>query len=133
MPKRWGKNSAFGFYNARGKNVRWSWSARSEDGKTVVLTLWKDLIEDRAGKIVYAEIDRGNLAAWIDKPGNHERIENLKWAQDNCDDIFRVVTAVAKDPNPYSRDIDYCYPEPELRMRVTYRNEKTGEFRAEQV
>src|ERR1019366_2706519 len=42
MPKKWGLAEAFAHFGATGRNQRWSWSARSADGKTVVITLWRD-------------------------------------------------------------------------------------------
>ena len=35
---------AFDYFGVCRKNPRWSWSGRSLDGETVVLTLWKDQI-----------------------------------------------------------------------------------------
>lgn len=44
MAKNWSKSEAFASFGAKGINPRWSWSARDEDGKTVVLTLWGNMI-----------------------------------------------------------------------------------------
>jgi hypothetical protein len=130
MSKKLGLGECFKQYGAHGRNPRWSWSARSEDGKTVVLTLWKDHISVSNGITVYDSFDPTGHAAWIDTPGNRERLENLKWARDNCDGLFRVVITVAKDETAIPRSIAECYPRPNLIMRITDLNEKTGEFRA---
>jgi len=42
MAAKWTRADAFAYFGAQGKNPRWSWSARSADGKTVVLTMWQD-------------------------------------------------------------------------------------------
>jgi hypothetical protein len=44
---------AFAHFGAAGKNQRWSWSARSADGRTVVLTVWKDGLNYTRKPIVY--------------------------------------------------------------------------------
>ncbi|MBF9234617.1 hypothetical protein [Microvirga alba] len=48
-----GVNAAFAYFGAAGRNPRWSWSARSPDGKTVVVTMWKDLITYENGTAIY--------------------------------------------------------------------------------
>lgn len=63
-------------------------------------------------------------------PGNRERIENLKWARDHCDGLFRVVVTVARDTKEIPRHIADCFPKPNLVMRITDLDEETGEFRA---
>jgi hypothetical protein len=95
-------NEAFRRAGAPLRNPRWSWSARSADGKTVVMTLWKDLIDYRSRPIAYSNMGLENLAAWMNRPGNRERLENLKWARDYCDGLFRVVIITAKDVNAAS-------------------------------
>lgn len=134
-PSRWRKNRAFEYFNAKGKNPVWSWSARSADGGTVVLALWKDLFVDRSGQATYSEFGRANLAKWTKKPGNRERIENLKLATGRCGGRFHVVVAVPKDKNidASPREAACFYPEPGLVMRIRDFDEKTGEFSAEQV
>jgi hypothetical protein len=46
--------AAFAHFGTRPRNVQWSWSARSEDGATVVATFWQDLFERKDGRLVYA-------------------------------------------------------------------------------
>jgi hypothetical protein len=55
---------AFGFFGAVPVNRQWSWSARSPDGSTVVLTWWKDQEARRDGKLVYDTRNDPNLAEW---------------------------------------------------------------------
>ena len=116
-----------------GKNSRWSWSARSADGKIVVMTLWQDLLSYRNDAIVYDTFGRNDLHQWMNTPGNRERIDNLKWARDHCDGLFRVVITVAKDVNASPREIAKCFPQERMLMRLVELNEDTGEFRAENV
>jgi len=133
MAQKLGLAECFKRYDAKGRNTRWSWSARSADGKTVVLTLWKDGISVSNGLTTYDSFSPDGRAAWIDTSGNRERLENLVWARDNCGGEFRVVITVAKDVNAAPRSIAECYPQPNLRMRITDLNEQTGEFRAVSV
>src|SRR5277367_2991154 len=92
-----GLAQSFAHFKAAGKNPRWSWSARSADGETVVMTLWKDIIDYSSNPISYNTFGRKDLPEWIKRPGNQESIENLKWAVDHCAKKFRVVIIVAKD------------------------------------
>ena len=48
-----GLKEAFAQFGVAGRNQRWSWSARSDDGETVVLTLWQDLVKVRDGNVHY--------------------------------------------------------------------------------
>jgi hypothetical protein len=133
MPNNWGLAKAFAHFGAKGKNPRWSWSARSMDGKTIVITLWRDGLDFEAKPIVYDTFNRHDLYKWTDTQGNRERIENLIWARDHCDGHFRVVITVAEDVNAYPRKIENCYPKDDWLMKITALDEKTGEFRALKV
>ena len=122
----------FAYYGAVPRNPRWSWSARSPDGKTVVMTLWKDRLSSIGGLTVYD--DRGiDTARWKDRPGNRERIENLVWARDRCDGYFRTIITVARDTTAQPRQIRECYLQKNLNMRLTDLDAVSGEFRAVHV
>ena len=125
-------SECFAHYGATGKNKRWSWSARSPDGKTVVLTLWKDRLVIRDGEVSYADVGV-DTRSWQGRPGNRERLENLIWARDNCGGFFRTVITVAKDTNERPRRIHECYLQTNYRMQIQELNEETGEFRAVHV
>jgi hypothetical protein len=125
-----GLAAAFAHYGVTAKNPRWSWSARSTDGKTVVITLWKDHFNYKSTPITYADFGDVNLEKWVNRPGNRERIENLKWARDHCDGLFKVVIAVAEDVMADPRRIAESYAQDRLLMRLTDFKEETGEFRA---
>lgn len=128
---KWTLSASFRSFGAESTNPRWSWSARSADGKTVVLTLWRDLVRVQGKSASYDTFGRG-LEQWTDRPGNRERLENLKWARDHCGGLFRVVITVAKDANAHPREIAECYPH-DMLMRLVDLDEATGEFRATSV
>lgn len=130
MPKKWRLAEAFAHFGAAGKNQRWSWSARSPDGKTVVITLWRDGLDYGSRPIVYDTFNRPDLYAWKDRLGNRERIDNLIWSRDHCDGLFRVVITVAEDVKANPRKIEDCFPKDEWLMKITDLDENTGEFRA---
>jgi hypothetical protein len=128
MRKKWTLAAAFGYFGAVPKNPRWSWSGRSSDGKVVVLTMWEDQIGDDHGLKTYQSGPRKRR-----HPGAAERLENLIWARDRCERIFRVVRLRAKDAAAKRRSIAECFPDDSLIMRVDYLDDKTGEFQARQL
>ncbi|MGH7047722.1 MAG: hypothetical protein ACREE2_15175 [Stellaceae bacterium] len=126
-----GLAAAFKKAGITAKNPRWSWSARSADGKAVVMTLWKDLINYRATPISYSTFGRENRSVLINRTGNRERLENLKWVRDHCDGLFRVIITTAKDVNADTREIEDAHYQARMIMKLVELNEATGEFRAE--
>ena len=131
MPQTYTKKSSFDFYATKPSNPRWSWSARSEDGKTVAITCWIDRFEH--GTALYRSHTRIGGDDWQSRPGHNEMIGNLAWARDNCEGEVRVVVAVSRDPNANPRSIKECYPQPNLRMRVMGLDEATGDFVLERI
>lgn len=130
MSTKWTLRKAFAYFNgAKAKNPRWSWSARSGDGRAVVVTLWKDRVQDD-GDTVTVDAFGDNVHLWRNAPGNRDRIRNLAWARDRCNGLFRVVMVEPKDPHATPRSIARRYPEPRLVMRLVRLDEKTGEFLA---
>jgi hypothetical protein len=128
MPKKWTHTAAFEHFGAKPRNVQWSWSARSEDEKTVVVTLWQDEFVRRDGRLVY---ERGGDPDNPDtRPGLRELMDNLAWARDHCDGRFRVISAVAKDRNARPRAIKECAPT-KMIMRLTHLDVQLGAFTAE--
>ncbi len=95
--------------------------------------VWKDRLNYKVRPIEYNTIGLPNLAVWRGRHGNRERIDNLKWARDHCDGLFRVVITVANDVNARTREIAEAYPQPRMMMRLIELNEGTGEFRAVNV
>ena len=128
-----GKVAAFARFGVALHNERWSWSGKSSDGKTVVLQLWKDRLNYKTKPISYSDFKDPSLPEWRDRPGNKERIENLKWAKEHCDGRFHVVIGVAKDVNAHPRETLEAFAQPNLIMKITEFDEATGEFNAQQV
>jgi hypothetical protein len=128
MRKKWTLAAAFGYFGAVPKNPRWSWSGKSPDGKVVVLTMWDDQIGDDRGLKTYQSGPRKRR-----HPGGTERLENLIWAQDRCEGLFRVVRLRAKDASAKHRSIAECFPDDALIMHIEHLDGKTGEFLARQV
>ena len=109
---------AFRTFGAVGKNPRWSWSARTPDGKTVVMTFWKDQLNYSTKPISYSSFGSPSLEQWKDQSGNHERIENLKWARDHCDGLMRVVIITAVDEKADGRRIARSYLQKRMVMKL---------------
>lgn len=123
--------AAFAHFGTKPKNVQWSWSARSEDGKTVVVTLWQDLFKRVDGKLVYERPDTDG--AHLDsRPGFRELMDNLAWARDRCDGKMALIIAIPKDRNADPRSIAECFPS-KVAMRLTYLDTHTGAYSAESI
>jgi hypothetical protein len=129
VSKSWSVVEAFAHFNgAKCNNVRWSWSARDPSGCTVVLALWQHMFDYKSRPATYSTFGQPD----VEKDGNKERIENLKWARDHCRGLFRVVIAVAKDKKAERWEAAIRYPA-RLIMRLVELDETSGEFRAEMV
>ena len=134
MARKTTLREAFAYFDgAKARNQRWSWSARSPDSRTVVLTLWEHDIQDCGTTSRVDMFGQAQRRQWPNRLGNKERIENLAHARDHCGGLFRVVTIVAKDRSAPKRRIAKCWPEPELVMKLIELDDTTGEFRAESV
>ncbi len=70
------------------------------------------------------------LPPWINRSGNRERIEHLKWARDNRNGLFQVIIAAAVDVMAEPHEIDEAY-NTQMVMRLTDLDETTGEFSEE--
>jgi hypothetical protein len=118
--------ACFAHFGTAPRNVQWSWSARNEATRTVVVTLWQDEFKRVDGKLSY---ERG--PAWIEgsrrRPGHSELMENLRWALDHCDGWVRVIIAIAKNKNAHPRSISECFPS-KMQLRVTHLDQTTGAF-----
>lgn len=137
MAQRMTLTDAFAYFDgAKARNPRWSWSARSPDGRTVVLSLWEDDIRDDGTTFRVDMFGQGQRRQWPSRLGNKERIDNLIHARDHCGGLFRVVMVTAKDGIPPPRStgsIGRRFPHPRLTMKLIDLDETTGEFRAESV
>lgn len=123
--------ACFAHFGTTPRNVNWSWSARNEDTKTVVVTLWQDEFVKRDGKLVY---ERG--PAWEEgerrRLGHTELMGNLRFALDHCGGKVKVIIAIAKDKRASPRSIAECFPS-KMELRVSHLNESTGAFAFEDV
>jgi hypothetical protein len=130
----WSATEAFGHFATKPRNIRWSWSACSDDGNTVVLTWWKDEINrDSDGKLVFDRRNHVRLPLWQHRLGNRERIRNLVHCRDHCGGLFRIVWQKAADPDAPTRRAVERYPDDALWMRLIELNEQTGELLAKEV
>ena len=122
-------SACFAHFGTKPKNVQWSWSARNEGTKTVVVTLWQDEFTwTQDGRRVY---ECGSV--WAESrssPGHNELMDNLRWALNHCDGWVKVIIAIANDPTAVPRTIKECGPT-KMQVRVTRLDEATGEFSLE--
>ena|ERR1700693_654643 len=132
MPRKHTHIECFEFFGTKPRNTYWSWSARNEESKVVVVTLWQDELKPRDGKLTYRREGYDPITP-DRRPGNKELLENLQWAMDHCDGKFKVIVAIAVDPKAEPRSIRECFPHPKLTMRVMELNLSTGSFEAEQA
>jgi hypothetical protein len=126
-----GLAAAFRAFGAKGNNQRWSWSARTPDGR-VVMTFWQDQFPPRK-PLSYSNVGSRLLAKWQPQLGNQERIDNLIHARDHWGGRMGVVIIRAKDTNADSRQIAEAFARKDLLMQLTELKEETGEFSAVNV
>ncbi|MEI7059380.1 hypothetical protein WBG06_26405 [Nocardioides sp. CCNWLW239] len=118
---------AFAFFGTFPDNPRWSWSAVSPDLKSVAVTIWETEVGADGSIDVFGN---PGLADWTSKPGNRERIRNLKLARENCGGLFHVIWVTARDLNENPWTIAGRYPEEHFMMKLVELDEVTGEFSA---
>lgn len=129
--KKYTKKQCFEAFNTRQKNPRWSWSARSDDGKTVAVTFWQDRFED--GGRVYRSYTHSSDYTGHGTPGHTELIENLAWARDYCNGELNVIIAIAQDRKASPRAILECFPNFRFKMRILQLAEDVGDFAVERL
>lgn len=129
MTKKWTHTAAFESFGVKPRNVQWSWSARNEDTKIVVVTFWQDEFVKCDGKLIYTRPARSpdNLDA---RPGMKELLDNLAWAHDHNGGRLHVISAIAKDKTAHPRSILECFPT-RMVMRLTHLDIKAQSFVAE--
>jgi hypothetical protein len=128
MMTKWTHTEAFAHFGTSPRNVQWSWSARSDDGKTVVVTLWQDQFSRKDGRVLYARPPAVEQHRRL--PGFGELMDNFVWARDHCEGRFKVIIAKAKDPTADRRRIERCFPS-EMTMKLVEFDPSTGAFVAE--
>jgi hypothetical protein len=123
------RDKAFGQLGTKLKNRRRDLSARSTDGGTVAVSLWKDEIRGPAGKMTCSRSSWGNWNRSTYLPF----LKDLAWALAHCGGIVRVVIVVRAEENVLRVRTADCYPAQNLLMRVTFVDLVAGAFRLEQV
>ena len=128
---RWTLRDAFASFNgAQADNHVWGWSAVGADGRTVVITVWRDQVlpDGSVDFFGHPKLDR-----WRRALGNRSRIKHLTIARDLAAGRFRVVWVTAKDVAAIPRSIARLEPDPSLVMRLIEVDEDSGEFKAEPI
>ncbi|MER8531211.1 hypothetical protein NKH61_09010 [Mesorhizobium sp. M1005] len=128
MAEKLNHTQCFDHFGTKPRNVQWSWSARNEVTKTVVVTLWQHEFTWVDGQPSYER-------SWLDptkkvRPGHNELMENLRWAIDNCDRRVSVIIAIAKDKLAVKKSIAECFAS-KMVLNVTKLDEASGAFRLE--
>ncbi|HMN71894.1 MAG TPA: hypothetical protein PKA55_08495 [Rhodoblastus sp.] len=131
MSKKMTHSDCFAAYGTVPRNLRWSWSGRSRDGKVVSVTFWQDLFED--GGRIYRSSAHSSEDRWYGSPGHKELVENMQHAWDHCDGELKIIIAIAKDPKAAPRSIRECFPAINLKMRLREFDSKTGDFVVERI
>jgi hypothetical protein len=111
---------------------RFSRSAITQDGETVVVTMWEDELRREGDRVIYEPRYRPTLKG-KSRAVDSELVANVKWALDHCDGYVRVVILTAEDVRANPREIRYCYPDDSLVMRIMEFDARTRTFRAESV
>ena len=124
MTKTFNHKQCFDAFGVVPKNLRWSWSGRSDDGKVVAVTLWKNKFKEQAK--VYDNFDM-DIDDERRRPGYSEMMENLQHALDHTDGIVKVIAAIPVDPARKTWSIGECYPT-KMVMRITHFDLETGRF-----
>lgn len=118
---------AYARLGATVRNPRRTWSAVTDDGKAVVVTLWTDRFLD-VEQTRYSTFGLSGKG-WIDRPENRRRAEHLQQAMSKRGGLFRSIIVAASD-TMHSRIVARKIgPE----MRVTKIDEATGRFEAERA
>jgi hypothetical protein len=120
------REEAFASFGVRLRNPQWSWSARSQDGNTVVATFWQDFFERDPDRRVQMYRFPALSAEQRKRHGFPELIENLTWARDHCGGQVRAVISRAKDPNADPREAVSTWPRADIIMQLVDFDPETG-------
>ncbi|SVE44537.1 uncharacterized protein METZ01_LOCUS497391, partial [marine metagenome] len=122
------KKDAFAAFGVVQQNERWSWSGISNDGGTVVLTLWQDQFRFRKDEKVHYWSTFGQAnEVWVDDVGNRRRIEHIQFCIDNCDGKFRGISVYPKKALLPERVIERAVPLTKLLWTIDKFDASTGE------
>jgi hypothetical protein len=120
------RQEAFAAFGTTLRNVQWSWSARSEGGRTVVITAWQDYFQGRTYIFPPQSVEQQK------RPGFHELIENLVWAREQCGGRVRAVISRAEDPKADPRKVVSSQPA-RFAMQLRDLDTETGAYTCEIV
>jgi hypothetical protein len=119
--RRYTHTEAFLYFGVTPRNTYWSWSGRSPDGETVVVTLWDHDLGMVQGRYSYEDrID-------VSKLGGRFLREDLEWALDRCNGRVHVIRAFANDPRAEKIKIEDCEPA-SFTMKVARLDLESGEY-----
>jgi len=134
-------NDALSEVGAYSRNYRYAWSARNEPGKppVCVLFLWVDEVAELtpyAGTdATTLRMDNTGTTFWKryghGSQGSNEAFRNLQYAQDECNDRFRVMWLIRDPHRP--KQVRERYLDPNLVMELKYLDVEAKEFKAESV
>jgi hypothetical protein len=130
MAEKFTHTAAFKYFGTVPRNVNWSWSARNESTKTVVVTLWQDEFvykADESGKKQPFYQSNDFYASASKSNGLNELFENLQWAKDHCEGLLHVIVAIAKDAAVRPRSIYECFPT-DIRLKILAFDKNTKVF-----
>ena len=122
------RTDAFKYFGTPLRNTYWSRSARSVDGKTVVVALWRDQLKKVGNVLTYVH---STDVDWFRSQGQNELCENLIWCRDKCGGIFKVVIVTAKNAGAIPREVASSDPEKRYDMLITSLDQLTGAFTSE--
>lgn len=122
----------FAYFGAVCASRRFSKSAITQDGQTVVVAIWEDEVQREGDRVVYESRYKPRLKGKV-RGVDSELVANIKWALAHCFGLVRVVMLAAEDVTAEPRKIVCCYPDDRLVMRITGFDSRTRTFRAESV
>lgn len=123
--------SSFKKLGTKLQNPRADWSAVSEDGKIVAISIWRDELDysDKT-RPVFDCRQHKNIGIWSKYRGNQKRKEHIRHALENCGGRFSVVLLTARDTEVLPREISEATTW-SMSGLITEFDEESGAFRAE--
>ncbi|MGX5842801.1 hypothetical protein ACWGTI_18955 [Mesorhizobium sp. ArgA1] len=116
---------AYARLGATVRNPRRTWSTISDDGKSVIVTLWTDRFLD-VEQTKYSTFGLPGKG-WMHRFENRRRVEHLQHALSKRGGLFRSIIVTSND-SAHSRIIARSVGP---QMRVTDIDATTGQFKAE--
>lgn len=126
---------AFAHFNdAVAANPVWAWAAQSPDGKTVVVTMWRDLLHVEDGHLVFEVGPPRTGEDWDRRRGHSDRTAKLRYVQDHCGNQFQGLIVEAANPSATVKSIRRIYrTDRSPVMRLERFDRERGTFTARSV